>query len=92
MTSDVTELNNDKAVQVRTSWMLVINKMRSNQTTEIDLLTRDLDIVELEGKLKQRRKIITSIIIMIYLITISVMIYSVIHDMRIRNGKFAQRV
>ena len=90
MTSDVTELNNDKAVQVRTSWMLVIKKMRSNQTTEIDLLTRDF--VELEGKLKQRRKIITSIIIMIYLITISVMIYSVIHDMRIRNGKFAHRV
>ena len=92
MSCDVTEHHNDKAVQDRTSWMLVTHKMRSTETTEIELLNIDLDFVVIEGKLKQRRKIITSIIIMIYLISISVIIYSVIHDIRIRNGKFAHRV
>ena len=68
-----------------TSWMSVFHKMSSSVKTELEYLTIDMDFVEIEKHLEQRRKVKLSIIIMIFLISIGVIIYSVIHDKR--NGK-----
>merc|ERR1712062_477853 len=61
------------------SWMSVFHKMSSSQKTQ-------LEYIKIDRHLEQRRKVKLSIIIMIFLISIGVIIYSVIHDVRRRNG------
>ena len=70
-----------------TSWMSVFHKMSSSQKTQLEYIKIDMDFVEIERHLEQRRKVKLSIIIMIFLISIGVIIYSVIHDVRRRNGE-----
>ena len=67
--------------------MWVFHKMGSSEEKELEYLTIDFDFVQIEKSLQQRRKVKLSIIIMIFVISIGVIIYSVIHDIRRRNGK-----
>ena len=71
--------------------MKVFHKMSYRDNNEMDILQIDIDIDfhEIEKNLAERRRKKIGLLAIIFLLSIGLIIYSVIHDFRTETGEFS---